>query len=89
MKLLAAWYTFSEEQLEELLESESECTACDECLSPACRELEVIRILLLSRQGKTEEAGKRLQNNRKNYPWDEYTRAIEIFYSSPSGNIVL
>ena len=89
LKLLAAWYTFSEEQLEELLESESECTACDECLSPACRELEVIRILLLSRQGKTEEAGKRLQNNRKNYPWDEYTRAIEIFYSSPSGNIVL
>ncbi|MGN0400871.1 MAG: hypothetical protein ACI4HQ_01260 [Acetatifactor sp.] len=89
LQVLAAWYTASEAEIEELLEKESQCGICHECASPVCRELEGIRILLLLRQGRIQEAKERLQRNLQNFSSDEYTRAIAAIHSSRFGDFVI
>ena len=75
-EFLANYYDFSDEQLQEILDKESGCAICDFCLMPICKELEAMRILLLIRQGKTEEAKARLAHNLEIQPYDEYMQAI-------------
>lgn len=76
-EFLSRYYTASEEQLQEILDREKDCTICNFCLMPLCQELEGMRILLLLRQGKREEAEQRLACNRKVQPYDEYMQAID------------
>ena len=76
MRFLESYYTQTVEWLEELLDEEKKCPNCDFCLMPRCKELEAMRILLLLRQGKREEARKRLQDNLEVQPYDEYMMAI-------------
>lgn len=75
-EFLAGYYTYTEEQLQELLDREKGCALCGFCLMPLCQELEGMRILLLLRQGKTQEARERLARNLKVQPYDEYMQAI-------------
>lgn len=76
-EFLAGYYTSTEEQLQELLDREKDCAVCGFCLMPLCQELEGMRILLLLRQGKKEEAKERLARNLEVQPFDEYMQAIE------------
>lgn len=76
MEFLAAYYTESEERLQEILDREEKCEICHVCTSPLCRELEGVRILFLMRIGKREEAAERLQRNLRVQPWDEYMLAV-------------
>ena len=76
MEFLAAYYTESEERLQELLDMEDRCEICHSCTCPLCRELEGVKILLLLRNGKREEARERLERNLLVQPWDVYMLAI-------------
>lgn len=76
-EFLAGYYTSTDEQLQELLDREKDCAICGFCLMPLCQELEGMRILLLLRQGKREEAGERLLRNLEVQPFDEYMLAIK------------
>lgn len=76
MEFLAAYYTESEERLQELLDMEDKCEICHSCTCPLCRELEGVRILLLLRCGKREEAKMRLERNLLVQPWDVYLLVI-------------
>ncbi len=75
-EFLANYYEFSDEKLQEILDEEPGCAICDFCLMPICKELEAMRILLLRKQGKTEEAKARLARNLEVQPYDEYMQAI-------------
>ena len=77
MEFLASYYTKEPEQLQELLDREDQCEICHTCTCPLCKELEGVRILLLLRVGKREEAKERLQRNLMVQPWDEYMLAIK------------
>ncbi len=61
---------------EELLEQESGTEICHSCTSPYCKKLEALRILLLHRQGKDQDARKRLERRLEQLPQDEYLLAI-------------
>lgn len=76
LEFLAAYYTESEERLQELLDMEDRCEICHSCTCPLCRELEGVKILLLLRNGKREEARERLERNLLVQPWDVYMLAI-------------
>mgnify|MGYP007069964714 CR=1 FL=1 len=75
-KFLANYYEQPDEWLQELLDQEKNCAICSFCLLPRCKEVEAMRILLLMRQGRTEEAKKRLASNLEVQPYDEYMQAI-------------
>ena len=75
-QLLAAYFTESEDRIQELLDRESSRRICWFCTSPVCRELEGVRILFLIRTGHTEEALDRLEKNLEIQPADEYMLAI-------------
>lgn len=79
-QFLANYYRFSDEQLQELLDREKDCALCNFCLMALCQELEGVRILLLLRQGKLEEAKERVAHNLEVQPDDEYMRAIQAFW---------
>lgn len=76
MRFLACYYSQTDEWLEELLDQEKKCAICDFCLMPRCKELEAMRILLLLRQGRRQEALERLRSNLEVQPHDEYMEAI-------------
>lgn len=76
MEILSSWYTKEDEKLQEILDRENECEICHTCTSVVCREMEGVRILFLLRQGKVEEARKRLNRNLEIQPGDEYMLAI-------------
>lgn len=77
LEFLAAYYTESDERLQEILDREANCEICHFCNCPRCKEMEGIRILFLLRTGKREEAGQRLRSNLEIQPWDEYMLAIK------------
>ncbi len=79
---LANYYHFSDKQLQELLDREKDCALCSFCLMPLCQELEGVRILLLLRQGRLEEAKKRVAHNLEIQPFDEYMTAIQAYWQS-------
>lgn len=76
LDFLAGYYEKSDEELESMLEREAECEICHFCSYTLCKELEAVRILLLVRMGKREEALARLERNLKIQPLDEYMIAI-------------
>ncbi len=76
IEFLAAYYSEPEEKLQEMLERENECECCNFCTYAICKELEGVRILLMLRMGRREEALERLNRNLKIQPQDEYMLAI-------------
>lgn len=76
MEFLAAYYTETEEKLLEILDRGDRSEICHFCTSPLCKELEGLRILLMLRMGKREEAASRTARNLEIQPWDEYVLAI-------------
>ena len=76
-EFLANYYTSTNEQLQELLDREKDCAICGFCLMPLCQELEGMRILLLLKQGRMEEAKERLARNLEVQPYDEYMQAVK------------
>lgn len=76
IEFLAAYYTETEEKLQELLDRESKCECCNFCTYAICKEMEGVRILLMLRRGQTDEARERLFHNLKIQPQDEYMLAI-------------
>lgn len=76
LEVLAAWYSAGEEELEEMLGREKTCAACHACTDMHCRRLEGLRILLLVRQGRREEARARMEHNLITQPADENMLAI-------------
>lgn len=77
LEFLAAYYTETDEKLQELLERESKCECCNFCTYAICKELEGVRILLMLRKGQIEEARERLFHNLEIQPQDEYMLAIK------------
>ncbi len=75
-EFLANYYMLPDEQLQEILDKESQCAICNFCLMPLCKELEAMRILLLLKQGKAQEAKERLARNLEVQPYDDYMQAI-------------
>ncbi len=75
-EFLANYYILPDEKLQEILDRESKCAICGFCLMPLCKELEAMRILLLIKQGRIEEAKARLKHNLEVMPYDEYSQAI-------------
>lgn len=76
-RILSCFYTASPQEIQGLLDQEKGMTSCNLCTRPFCSELEGIRILLLYRQGKQQEARERLERNLEILPQDEYLRAIK------------
>lgn len=76
LEFLAAYYTETPEKLQEILDRETLSEICHFCTCPLCKELEGMRILLLLRMGRLEEAKERLRRNLEIQPWDEYMLAI-------------
>lgn len=75
-EFLAAYYTETEEKLQELLDRESKCECCSFCTYAICKELEGVRILLMLRRGQQGEARERLLRNLELQPQDEFMLAI-------------
>ena len=75
-EFLARYYTATAEQLQEILDKESESTVCSFCLFNTCIELGAVRVLLLIKQGKKEEAKEMAVQNLKLRPYDEFMQAI-------------
>lgn len=76
IEFLADYYTEPEERLQEILDRAEGCEICHFCTNTICKELESMRVLLLLRQGKREEAAARIKRNLEIQPWDEFMRAI-------------
>jgi len=76
IEFLAAYYTESNEKLQEILDRERKAEICHFCTNPICKEMEGGRILFLIREGKTQEAKERMNRNLEVQPWDEYMLAI-------------
>lgn len=76
MEFLAAYYTEEPGKLQEILDREARTEICHSCTSPLCRELEGVRLLLLLRMGRREEARERLLRNLEVQPDDEYMLAL-------------
>ena len=76
MDFLADYYRMTGEELEGMLSKEDTCEICHFCTYGICKELEGVRILLMLRMGRTEEAMERLKENLKKQPLDEYMMAI-------------
>jgi len=77
IEVLAAYYTETEQKLQELLDRESKCECCNFCTYAICKEMEAVRILLMLRGGQRAEARERLERNLKLQPQDEYMLAIK------------
>ncbi|MDE7223990.1 MAG: tetratricopeptide repeat protein, partial [Acetatifactor sp.] len=77
IEFLADYYTEPEGRLQELLDRESQCECCNFCTYAICKELEGVRVLLMLRMGRREEAKERLIHNLKIQPQDEYMLAIK------------
>lgn len=77
LEFLAAYYTETDEKLQELLDRESKCECCNFCTYAICKELEGVRILLMLRRGQIDEARERLFHNLEIQPQDEYMLAIK------------
>ena len=77
IEFLAAYYTETEEKLQELLDRESICECCHFCTYAVCKEMEGVRILFMLRRGQREEARERLSHNLEIQPQDEYMLAIK------------
>lgn len=76
MDFVADYYYLSDEELEQLLDSEKNCEICHFCTQRLCKEMEGVRILFMLRKGQTEEAMERLAKNLELQPLDEYMLAI-------------
>lgn len=77
MEFLAAYYTEDEDKLQEILDRGDRSEICHFCICPLCKELEGVRILLMLRTGRREEAKNRLYKNLEIQPWDEYMLAVK------------
>ena len=75
-RILIGFYTEPLQAIQELLDQEKSMERCQYCTRPFCSELEGIRIMLLCRQGKREEAMERLKRNLEIFPQDDYMLAI-------------
>ena len=76
IEFLADYYAKTDEMLQEILDRAERCEICHFCTYPVCKELEGMRVLLLLRQGKREEAAARIKRNLEVQPWDEFMRAV-------------
>lgn len=76
MEALAAWYIQDVGGMQAILDKESDCGVCHFCASPFCGGLEAVRILLLVRQERHQEAEERLLHNREIRPADRYMLAL-------------
>lgn len=76
LKVLAGYFSESDERIGEMLDSEKECQICSFCTSPLCKELEGVRVMFMIRIGREREARERLQRNLEIQPADEYMLAI-------------
>lgn len=76
LDILSIFYTASPQRLQAFLNREKTTSICRFCDVPFCTELEGIRIMLLCRQGKRQEAEERLRRNLEILPQDEYMLAI-------------
>lgn len=76
LDFLADYYCMTGEELEKLLSGETNCEICHFCTYCICKELEGVRILLMLRMGRIEEAIERLSRNLEKQPLDEYMLAI-------------
>lgn len=76
MEILAAYYTESDETIQEMFDRREKCELCHQCTFTICKELEGVYILFLLRQGKVEEAYERVQRNLEKQR-DEYMLAIQ------------
>ncbi len=76
MNFVADYYYLSDEELEQLLETEKKCEICHFCTYYLCKEIEAVRILFMLRKGKAEVAMERLAKNLEQQPLDEYMIAI-------------
>lgn len=77
LEFLAAYYTETDEKLQELLDRESKCECCNFCTYAICKEMEGVRILWMLRKGQIREAEERLEHNLEVQPQDEYMLAIK------------
>ncbi len=77
MEVLAAWYMKEEDEIQALLDRDSECGICHFCTSVVCSEMESMHILFLIRKGKRKEAEERLSRSLERQPSDEYMLAIK------------
>lgn len=77
LEFLASYYTESPQKLQEILNRESRCEICHHCTTPLCRELEGVRVLLMLRTGRREEAAQRVRRNLEVQFWDEYMLSIK------------
>lgn len=75
-RILIGFYTEPTQVIQELLDQEKSTERCQYCTRPFCTELEGIRIMLLCRQGKQNEARERLKRNLEVFPQDDYMLAI-------------
>jgi hypothetical protein len=49
---------------------------------PLCQELEGMRVLLLLRQGRIDEAKEKVSRNLEVQPYDEYMMAFRAFWQA-------
>ena len=77
IEIQSCFYTESSERIGELLNREGTTENCHFCTNPFCKELEGLRIMFLVRQGKREEAFRRLVLNLEVFPQDEFMLAIK------------
>lgn len=76
IEVLAAYYTENDQKLQEMVDRESKCECCNFCTYAICKEMEAVRILLMLRRGRKQEARERLDRNLETQPQDEYMLAI-------------
>ncbi len=76
VNLLANYYEMTDEQWEQMLCAEGDCSTCYSCKWGSCRKLEVCRVLMMLRKGQTQEAMERIERNLSGQPYDEYMIAL-------------
>lgn len=89
MEALAAWYFRGEDGIQAILDREPDCGICHFCVSPFCSRVEAVRILLLVRQERHQEARQRLLHNMEIRPADQYMLALRhtVFGMPDSGDV--
>ena len=75
-ELQTAYFLGNDQEIKGLLDREQNLRICRYCTSPACREVEGMRILFLMKTGHREEAKERLKRNLEIQPADEYMLSI-------------
>lgn len=76
LRLLAEYYTLSEEELDRIMSTGNDCEICHFCTMCLCKELEANRMLLMLRKGQTEAVLEQIAKNLEKQPLDEYMIAI-------------